>query len=151
MKFSEGMMTAKKAGELAARGYMCSQCVFAHFAPELGLSEELALQLSGAFGGGSFYGGTCGAVVGANLALSMEYGWSEDPAREQIQKLEEKVKEFNTRFAGQNGSILCREILGKSFASAEETAEIYAQNLMDRCPAVLSSACDILSEILEEE
>ena len=141
MKFSEGMMTAKKAGELVSRGYMCSQCVFAHFAPELGLSEELALQLSGAFGGGSFYGGTCGAVVGANLALSMEYGWSEDPTREQIQKLEEKVKEFNT----------CREILGKSFASAEETAEIYAQNLMDRCPAVISSACDILSEILEEE
>ena len=82
MKFSEGMMTTKKAGELAARGYMCSQCVFAHFAPELGLSEELALQLSGAFGGGSFYGGTCGAVVGANLALSMEYSWSEDPTRE---------------------------------------------------------------------
>ena len=151
MKFSEGEMTIEKAGELAGKGYMCSQCVFAHFAPELGVSEELALQLSSGFGGGSFYGGTCGAVVGAHLALSMEDGWSEDPAREQIGRLEGKIKAFNDRFSEKHGSILCREILGKSFADPEETAEIYAQNLMARCPEVISSACGILAEILEEE
>ena len=151
MKFSEGEMTVEKAGELAGKGYMCSQCVFAHFAPELGLDEETALQLASPFGGGSFYGGTCGAVVGANLALALEHGWSDDPTREQIQKMEEKVKAFNARFAEKHGSILCREILGKSFASPEETAEIYAQNLMAGCPAVISSACEILADILEEE
>lgn len=151
MKFSEGEMTVEKAAELAGKGYMCSQCVFAHFAPEFGLSEELALQLSSGFGGGSFYGGTCGAVVGAHLALSMQDGWSEDPTREQIGQLQARIKEFNERFSERNGSILCREILGKSFADPEETAEIYAQNLMARCPAVISSACDILEELLEEE
>ena len=151
MKFSEGEMTVEKAAELAGKGYMCSQCVFAHFAPELGLSEELALQLSSSFGGGSFYGGTCGAVVGANLALSMEHGWSEDPTMEQIKNMERRTREFNARFAERNGSILCREILGKSFADPEETAEIYAQNLMARCPAVISSACEILADLLEEE
>ena len=151
MKFSEGEMTVEKAAELAGKGYMCSQCVFAHFAPEFGLSEELALQLSSGFGGGSFYGGTCGAVVGAHLALSMQDGWSEDPTREQIGQLQARMKEFNERFSERNGSILCREILGKSFADPEETAEIYAQNLMARCPAVISSACDILEELLEEE
>ena len=51
-------MTAGKAGELTAKGYMCSQCVFARFAPELGLDEELALRLTASFGGGSFFGGT---------------------------------------------------------------------------------------------
>ncbi len=151
MKFSEGKMTVEKAGELAGKGYMCSQCVFAHFAPELGVDEELALQLASSFGGGSFYGGTCGAVIGANLALSLEHGWSDDPSMEQIRNLEGKVKEFNSRFAERHGSILCREILGKSFADPEETAEIYAQNLMAKCPDVISSACDILEEILEEE
>ena len=87
MRFSEGEMTAGKAGELTAKGYMCSQCVFARFAQELGMDEELALRLTASFGGGSFFGGTCGAVIGAHLALAMKHGWSEDPAREQIMKL----------------------------------------------------------------
>ncbi len=144
-------MTVERAGELAAKGFMCSQCVFAHFAPELGLDEETALQVASPFGGGSFYGGTCGAVAGANMALALEYGWNEAPAMDQIRALERKVREFNDRFAEKHGSILCKDILGKSFASPEEMAEIYAQNLMARCPAVISSACDILEEILEEE
>ena len=115
------------------------------------MDEELAVRLTAAFGGGSFFGGTCGAVIGAHMALALRHGWSEEPSREQIMKLEGLVKEFNVRFAEQNGSILCREILGKSFADPEETAEIYARNLMAGCPAVISSACDILEEILEEE
>ena len=151
MKFSEQEMTVERAAELAGKGFMCSQCVFAHFAPELGLDEETALQLSSPFGGGSFYGGTCGAVVGANLALAMEHGWSEQPSMEQIKNLEKKIKEFNTRFEELHGSILCREILGKSFADPAETAEIYANNLMAKCPAVISSACDIVADMLEEE
>ena len=151
MKFSEGEMTVERAAELAAKGFMCSQCVFAHFAPELGVDEELALQLASPFGGGSFYGGTCGAVVGANLALAMEHGWSEAPSMDQIKKLDSKITEFNERFARQHGSILCSEILGKSFAFPQDRTDIYAQNLMAKCPAVISSACDILAEILEEE
>ena len=114
-------------------------------------TDPSTYRLSSGFGGGSFYGGTCGAVVGAHLALSMQDGWSEDPTREQIGQLQARIKEFNERFSERNGSILCREILGKSFADPEETAEIYAQNLMARCPAVISSACDILEELLEEE
>ena len=151
MKFSEGEMTVERSGELAAKGFMCSQCVFAHFAPDLGLDEETALQLTSPFGGGSFYGGTCGAVIGANLALALEHGWSEAPSMDRILNLEKKIREFNDRFCEQHGSILCKDILGKSFASRKETAEIYAQNLMAKCPAVISSACDILAEILEED
>ncbi|MBR3357161.1 MAG: C_GCAxxG_C_C family protein [Solobacterium sp.] len=151
MKFSEGEMTVEKAAELAGRGFMCSQCVFARFAPEVGVDEDLALRLTSPFGGGSFYGGTCGAVVGANLVLAMEYGWSEQPSMEQIRNLEQKIQEFNSRFEERNGSILCREILGKSFAVPEEKAAIYAGNLMAKCPAVISSACDIVEEMLEEE
>ncbi|MBQ1465899.1 MAG: C_GCAxxG_C_C family protein [Eubacteriaceae bacterium] len=151
MKFSEGEMTVEKVTELVSKGFMCSQCVFARFAPELGVDEALALQLASPFGGGSFYGGTCGAVVGANLALALEDGWSEAPSREQIQKLASKVQQFNSRFEALHGSILCRELLGKSFAVPEETSEIYANDLMAKCPGLISSACEILADILEEE
>ncbi len=151
MKFSEGEMTVERVGELVGKGFMCSQCVFAHFAPELGVDEELALQLASPFGGGSFYGGTCGAVVGANLALALEHGWSEAPSMDQIKQCEKKIREFNDRFTEQHGSILCKEILGKSFAVPEDVAEIYAKGLMAKCPGVISSACGILSEIMEEE
>ena len=144
-------MTVEKVMEIVSKGFMCSQCVFARFAPELGLDEELALRLASPFGGGSFYGGTCGAVVGANLALALEHGWSEAPTGEQIQKLSEKIRKFNSRFEQEHGSILCREILGKSFAVPEEVAEIYSGNLMAKCPGIIASACDILSDILEED
>lgn len=151
MKFSDGNMSVDQVTELVSKGYMCSQCVFAHFAPELGLDEETALLLSSPFGGGSFYGGTCGAVVGANLALALQDGWSEDPSREQIQKLSERVQKFNSRFSEKHGSILCRELLGKSFAVPEERAEIYSQSLMQKCPGIISSACEILADLLEED
>ncbi len=151
MKFSEGEMTVERAAELAGKGFMCSQCVFAHFAPQLGVDEELALQLTSPFGGGSFYGGTCGAVVGANMTLAIENGWSEAPSMDRIRHLEKKIREFNDRFTEQHGSILCKEILGKNFAVPADVVDIYQQNLMAKCPGVISSACDILSEILEEE
>ena len=51
MKFSEGEMTVDRVTELVSKGFMCSQCVFAHFAPQLGVDEELALQLASPCGG----------------------------------------------------------------------------------------------------
>lgn len=46
------------------KGYNCSQSVVAALAPQLGLSEELALRLSSGFGAGI---GRMREVCGANL------------------------------------------------------------------------------------
>ena len=43
---------AKKAAELFAEGYNCSQAVVGAFAEELGLDLQTALKLSSPFGGG---------------------------------------------------------------------------------------------------
>ena len=62
----------EKAKELFLKGFNCCQAVFAAFADKYGISEELALRLSGAFGAG--FGGlreVCGAVCSmAGLASS---------------------------------------------------------------------------------
>jgi len=33
----------------------------------------------------------------------------------------------------------------------EERAEIYSQSLMQKCPGIISSACEILADLLEED
>ena len=55
----------KKGVDLFYEGFSCSQSVFAAFAEEGGVEENLALRISGALGGGcSYQGEVCGAVSG---------------------------------------------------------------------------------------
>lgn len=71
-----------KQGEAAyayfLKGYNCSQSVVAAFAPQLGLSEEMALRMSAGFGAGiGRMREVCGAFCGVVTVLSLVYA---DPA-----------------------------------------------------------------------
>ena len=60
-----------KQGEAAyayfLKGYNCSQSVVAAFAPQLGLSEEMALRMSAGFGAG---------IAGCGKCAARSAGWS---------------------------------------------------------------------------
>ena len=58
-------MNEKRIQELFMQGYDCSQVVLAHYAEQLGISEEMANKVSACFGGGMLQAGTCGAFTGA--------------------------------------------------------------------------------------
>ena len=67
-----------KQGEAAyayfLKGYNCSQSVVAAFAPQLGLSEEMALRMSAGFGAGiGRMREVCGAFCGVVTVLSLVY------------------------------------------------------------------------------
>ncbi len=59
----EGCEKMSKQGDAAyawfLKGYNCSQSVVAAFAPQLGLTEEMALRLSAGFGAGMAGCGRC--------------------------------------------------------------------------------------------
>ena len=95
----------EKAEELFRSGCNCSQSVFAAFADELGLDEELAKRIACGLGGGvGRMREVCGAVSAAALVIGMRMGPDKAKAYPAIQ-------EFCAKFKGECGSIVCRELL----------------------------------------
>ena len=97
------------------RGYNCSQSVVAAFAPQLGLTEEMALRLSAGFGAGiGRMREVCGAFCGVVTVLSMVYADPTDPKDKSrmYALVQQAAEQYRTRNGG--GSIICRELLAKA-------------------------------------
>ena len=107
------------AKELFSKGYYCSQAVLAAFSEELGISKELALKVASCFGGGMCKAEVCGACTGAILALGLKYGMYKDGDFESKQASNTNTVRFLDEFAQQNGSYICRELLGYDISSDE--------------------------------
>jgi C_GCAxxG_C_C family probable redox protein len=128
--------------------YLCSQAVLAAFAPELGITKEQALKLGASFGSGMCAGEVCGAVTGALMVLGLKYGQGsiEDTLARNLAK--EKTKEFMRLFQSENGSCICRELLGGDVTKEEELKLILEKNLFTTfCPQKVESAASILSTL----
>ncbi|MBQ9887525.1 MAG: C_GCAxxG_C_C family protein [Lachnospiraceae bacterium] len=144
----------KRAGELFSSGYNCCQSVFAAFADKYGIDEQTALKLSCSFGGGmGRMREVCGAVSGMALVCGMETGNTDGANQTQKKENYEKMRELADRFKEENGSIICRQLLGleKMEESAEpllRTAEYYKKR---PCKELVMCAAQILAEEFEEE
>ena len=107
------MNRSDRAEELFRQGYNCSQSVFASFADEAGMTVEEAAKIASPFGAG--FGKlreVCGAVTGMTMAAAYACGYS-DPADAQGKKnLYALVQKMCGEFEKEQGSIICRELLG---------------------------------------
>ena len=75
MRMDGSMDGIEKAESLFRSGCNCSQAVFATFAEELGLDEELAKRIACGLGGGvGRMREVCGAVSAAALVIGMRAG-----------------------------------------------------------------------------
>lgn len=139
----------EKAYELFCSGANCAQATLGAFAPELGLEGEFAARLASGFGGGlGRQREVCGAVSAICMAAGLKYGYSDCESAEEKTAVYEMIRTLCERFREQNGSIICRELLGlseaeKSAEASPRTAAYYA----DRpCAALCRSAADILAD-----
>lgn len=146
------MTRVEKAKELFEQNnYHCSQSVLAAFAEDLGITEKQALKLGGCFGGGMCKGEVCGACVGALMALGLKYGQFEVDDIESRTKTNDVTIRFLDSFAKENGSYICKEILGYDLSIPEEKVEARAKGLfIELCPKMVESAVKIVEEIIEE-
>lgn len=143
-KISEDLAT-----DLFKQGIDCSQIVMGYAADKAGIDSDEALRISSAFGGGMWAGRTCGCVTGALMALGLKYGYSEPGSTEEKNTVLAKKMEFEEKFAAQNGSVVCKEILGYDLSKPEEMKEIMEKNLLfTLCPKVVCSACKMMDELL---
>ena len=152
----EGCEKMSKQGDAAyawfLKGYNCSQSVVAAFAPQLGLTEEMALRLSAGFGAGiGRMREVCGAFCGVVTVLSMVYADPTDPKDKS--RMYALVQQAAEQYRARNGgSIICRELLAKAgaapaggTAAEERTADYYKKR---PCPELCRLCADLCAEFI---
>jgi C_GCAxxG_C_C family probable redox protein len=134
-------------------GFSCSQAVLSAFAPQLGLERELALKVSGAFGGGMGHlGETCGAVTGAFMTIGLKHGRTQADDAETKERAYRLVQQFASAFQERHGSILCRELLGADLSTLEGRERVQETGISATlCPGFVRSAAEILNELFETD
>lgn len=139
-----------KAKELFENGYNCAQAVFGAFAEELGIDFDLAVKLSSGFGGGmGRLREVCGTVSGMVLVLSMKYGYEDPNANDEKKALYKDIQSLTEDFKKENGSIICRELLGLSIKGADvPVPEARTQAYYKKRPC--SELCKYAGDLVEE-
>ena len=142
------MTKEEMAVECFAKGYNCAQSVFSTFSEDFGLDKTIALKIANGFGGGIRCGEVCGAVSGAIMAISLKCGFFIEKDLEQKAICNGKVYEFIERFKANNGSIVCRELLGIDIRSPEDFSPPEAKAIFSvKCPNFIKSAVQILESM----
>lgn len=148
-----------KAREYFHSGCNCSQSVALAFSDITGLSEKDIERAATGFGGGF---GRMREVCGAVSGMTMLAGFIRPvPDRKDINARKENyalVQEFAEKFRQENGSIICRELLGLAPnagkpgsgtvdpAPAERTPEYYHKR---PCEEIVGIAARIVAEYLK--
>lgn len=146
------MTHEEKAIQNFMAGYNCAQSVFLAFAPDLGLSDDLALRLSSSFGGGmGRLREVCGAISGILMAAGVLYGYTSPTDDEAKAAHYALVQDLAGRFRALHGTILCRDLLGKTGPESPvpeaRTAAYYAQR---PCARFVGDAARILEEYMAD-
>lgn len=103
---------AELAEQLFKNGYNCCQSVVLAYADCFGLDKNTAAQISAGFGGGmGRLREVCGAFSGAVLLAGLKepFQVNDYDAKKAVYQL---VQDMAADFKKENGSIVCRELLG---------------------------------------
>lgn len=113
-----------------ASGYHCSQAVYCAFGDLVGVTEEQAKIEAAPYAGGAKI--KCGAVLGAELVLSIK-------AKEKGLNEEALLGDLERRFKEKNTTVVCKEIRGEKGKPRLRT-----------CRGCVEDAAEILEQMLEE-
>jgi len=110
----------------------CAQAVLHTYADVAGISEDDALNIAGAFGGGmGNMEGTCGALVGAGLVLGL--------VNKDKVKSKKQIRQIMTRFQERNGATQCKLLKG-----------VGTKVVLRACPDCVADAAEFLEEELNQ-
>ncbi len=141
-----------KAESLFREGYNCAQAIVYAFNDIMELDDKTLLSLSSSFGGGmGRLREVCGAVTGAFMVLGVLYGYSDVNASDKGEHYT-RIQEFANRFKEDNGSIICRELLGLGPGSSDSTPEKRTKAYYEKrpCPKKVYSSAYILADFIND-
>ena len=108
----------------------CAQAVVCTYCDLVGLPEQTALDIAGAYGTGMGHmEGTCGAVVGAGMIIGL--------ATKDRNLSRARMAQLMTRFQERNGATRCRLLKG-----------IDTGKVLRDCPDCVADASEFLEEII---
>jgi C_GCAxxG_C_C family probable redox protein len=145
------MDKVERAVSCFKEGFSCSQALLSTYGAQFGLNREMALKVSGAFGGGmGRMGETCGVVTGAFMVIGLKYGKTRFEDEQTKEKVYSLVKELVDKFKSRNGSIICRELLGCDISTPEGMKLAKEKNLFTTlCPKLVQDAAEIIEQIFK--
>ena len=128
-------------------GCNCAQAVLCAY-PEL-LPRETAMKLGASLGGGiGRLREVCGAVSGMLMALGLKYGYADPKDRAGKTAQYELVRALADEFKKENGSIICRELLGLDENFKPKPPEARTEGYYKKRPC--SELCKQAAEIFEQ-
>ena len=141
-----------RAEENCLNGYNCCQAVFLACTDELGLDTETRAKIASSFGGGM--GGmrqVCGALSGMLMALGLHQGYTDPKDKEGKAAQYEVIRALADEFKRENGSIICRELLGldENFKPKPPEARTEAYYKNRPCGELCRHAAEILEAYLK--
>ena len=145
------MTKGEKAKALFLEGYNCAQAVFGAFAEDFGLDFELAMKLSSGFGGGmGRLREVCGAVSGMFMVFDMKHGYTSPTAKESKMELYSHIQNLAKDFEDDNGSIICRELLGLSEKNSVPVPEDRTEKYYKKrpCAELVEFAADLVDNYM---
>jgi len=148
---------AKQAETYFRSGYNCAQSVYMAFSDLYGMDPKMAGIISAPFGGGmGRLREVCGACTGMFLVAGLQLPADEPSKKGDSYKL---VQELAEEFKTENGSIICRELLGldhkKDEPVAEERTEAYYKKrpcaeLVHMAATIVGKKIQVLNAIKEK-
>lgn len=150
----EAVDRARCARENFMSGCNCPQSVVRAFDDVLvarGIDPATASRLASPFGGGmGRMREVCGAVSGMLMILGLVEGYDDPSDYDAKSELYARVQQLAQEFKAQNGSILCRELLGLENGPDKPLPEQRTEAYYDSrpCAELCASAAQILGAYL---
>lgn len=138
-----------RAKELFKQGYNCAQAVVIAFSDMTGLDEKTSAMLASGFGGGmGRMREVCGAVSGMFIVYNMLNGYSDPADNEGKMRNYADIQRLAADFKAENGSIICKELLGLSKPEGTHIPEKRTDEYYKKRPC--GDLVKIATEILED-
>ena len=140
---------AEQAREYFTSGYNCAQSVFRAYRDITGIDEVLAATISAPFGGGmGRLREVCGAVSGMTMVAGFIAPNSQPNDNENKKNCYATVQALAEEFRAENGSIICRELLGLAQQKDDPTPSPRTGEYYKRrpCAEYVAIAARILGE-----
>ena len=147
------MTRGEKAKALFEEGYNCCQAVVLSYSDILGIEEKNLSLLASGFGGGmGRMREVCGAVSGMFMVADILNGYSSPTDNEKKKATYAMIQSLAEGFRKENGSIICRELLGLKVPEGTNVPEKRTEEYYKKrpCGELCRIAADILDNYLKE-
>lgn len=140
----------KSAEQAFASGFYCAEAVVVSLAKAQGIESDLLPRMTTAFCSGmARTGGTCGALTGAIMGISLALGRA--TAGQSVQASYAATQRLIGEFEQVFGARDCHVLLGCDLGTPQGQATFSQNQLGQRCAAYTGKATEIAARILSED